>query len=141
MKNTTLPEEVNFNDFKYPPTDNYFFVVPLDLGFKFISQPESPVFDCPVDELEAAWKTMIAKQPRTTLRSFSKEKRRYHYLCKTFVWHFPDYLIVQFLPVDEQHSTVAMYSYSVYGYSDFGKNRSRIFKLLIKLKKQLNKSH
>lgn|SRR3990167_3808458 len=139
-KNPVTPEQIDFKNLALPASPNHFLLVPAGFA-SIISTPESPLFDYPVEELEMAWKRMIKNQPRVTLRSYSEKKRRYHYIQKGVILQLPDYVIVQFIPVFAQQSTIAMFSYSVYGYSDFGLNRTRVFKWLIALKKELVKSH
>ncbi len=136
-RNTVLPEEINFNEMQYPKTNNYFLLAPLDI-FPILSNPSSPIFDCQVEELEAAWHRMIKQQPRVKLRSSSKKLHRYHYVCQTWLWRFTDYLIVQFFPQGESRSTLLLYSYSVLGSTDFGCNQRRILTVLSSLKNSSN---
>lgn len=136
-RNTTLPEQIHFEKMQYPETNNYFMLAPLDL-FPILSNPSSPEFDCSVETLESAWHQVIKKSRGVKLRSSSEKKHRYHYCCKTFLFRFTDYLVVQFFPKSEGKSTLLVYSYSVLGSSDFGCNQRRVFSLLIALKKALS---
>ena len=138
FKNTLLPEQVDFKDFTYPSTPNFFLLAPADGLLPLATDPASPVFDVEVGALESAWKKMMSDKG-IRQRSFSAEKRRYHYLCKTLIFRFPDYLIAQFFPLENGQSTLLLYSYSVYGKLDFGANKTRVFKYLIALKKTLDK--
>ena len=137
-KNMLLPEAVDFNQFEYPKGLNYFLLVPSGM-FKLLSKPESPIFDYTIAQLESAWKAMIAKYSRIKLRSFSDKKHRYHYLYKSLLLRRPGYLIVQFFSINEQQSTLLIYSYSLSGFSDFGGNKTLVFDLLIGLKKTADK--
>jgi hypothetical protein len=127
------PEKIDFKHFTLPKTSNFFLFAPQ--GFcNVATEPQSPVFDCPVDKLEAYMKETISTLKRVKLRSFSEKNRRFHYTQTTWLCRFTDYIIVQYLPVDEKKSTILLYSYSQTGTFDLGANKMRVFKWMIALK-------
>ena len=69
---------------------------------------------------------MLERQPRTELVHGDRENQRYTFRARTAVIHFPDDVTVQFIALDDERSTLAIYSGSQYGYFDFGVNRRRI---------------
>lgn len=135
-KNSVTPEEINFKKLVLPDTPTYCLLVP-DGFASSLSSPASPVFNCSVETLEAAWKEVIKREPRVKLRSRSDKMHRYHYIQTSFLFHLPSFIIVQLISLSETQSTIAILSYSVYGYLDLGSNRARVYRWLIKLKKYL----
>lgn len=119
-----------------PNTPNYFLMAPV--GYSTIeTKPESPVFEVDVATLEKTWQIMMNKRKRMRLRSGSKSKRRYHYLERSLILALPHFVVVKLIPVNDQQSTIVLFSYSIYGYFDFGYNRQLVYQLLIDLNKEL----
>ena len=87
---------------------------------------ESPLFEQPVQSLKQKWFDLMERQPRTELVHSDPEHERYTFRVKTAVIHFPDDVTVQFIPLEGERSTLAIYSRSHYGRSDLGVNRRRI---------------
>lgn len=136
LVNSTKPEAVRFKDLQLPSTPNYFVMAPE--GFASVeTKPESPIYDVDITTLEKAWHTMISKRRGFRLRSCSKNKRRYHYLERSLILALPHFVIAQLIPVNEEQSTLALMSYSIYGYFDIGYNRQLVYQLLIDLNKEL----
>ena len=96
----------------------------------------APVFDMPVEKLQAAWDAMIAEQPRVQVFRRDITNMQVDYVQRSRLLRFPDLVTVRFLPMDDAHATLAIYSRSVYGKGDFGVNRDRIEHWLAKLKAQ-----
>jgi uncharacterized protein (DUF1499 family) len=69
---------------------------------------------------------MISKQPRVERRAVSEDELQYDFVQRSPLLRFPDTITVRFIPLSPTTSTLAMYSRSHYGYSDFGVNRRRI---------------
>ncbi len=86
----------------------------------------SPLFQISAKELQAAWQKLMSAQPRTTLKSNNKTTNQLDYIQRTKLVHYPDIITVRFIEVSEKQSTIAIYSRSIYGRSDFGANKARI---------------
>lgn len=84
----------------------------------------SPVFDLSVADLRARWDAVIAAQPRLVMLSETGDQ--IDYVQRTAMVRFPDIITVRFMALSPSQSTLAVYSRSVYGSSDFGVNRERI---------------
>ncbi len=54
-------------------------------------------------------------------------------VARTLFVRWPDWVTVRFIPLGEKRSTLAIYSRSVYGRSDFGANKNRITNWLARL--------
>jgi uncharacterized protein (DUF1499 family) len=86
----------------------------------------SPVYEMPVARLRERWLGLMAQQPRLQQIAVSKDGWQYDFIQRSRLLRFPDSITVRFVPLDEQHSTLAIYSRSHYGYTDFGVNRRRV---------------
>lgn len=86
----------------------------------------SPVFEVPVEELRAHWAEVVTAQPRVRRLGESQDGLQVDYVQRTARFRFPDIITVRFVPVPPAQSTLAIYSRSVYGRSDFGVNRARV---------------
>lgn len=95
---------------------------------------EAPVFDVPVEQLQVAWDEMLAEQPRLLLLRRDVTNTQIDYVQRTRLLRFPDLVTVRFVSIDDTHSTVAIYSRSVWGKGDMGVNRARIEEWLARVK-------
>lgn len=86
----------------------------------------SPVYAVNTDELRAAWLALMAEQPRITQVGISPDADQYDFLQRTEWIRFPDTITVKFIDLHDGQSTLAIYSRSHYGYSDWDVNRKRI---------------
>jgi uncharacterized protein (DUF1499 family) len=95
---------------------------------------EAPVFDVPVEKLRVAWDEMLTEQPRLEVLRRDVTNTQIDYVQRTRLLRFPDLVTVRFVPIDDTHSTLAIYSRSVYGKGDMGVNRIRVEEWLARLK-------
>ncbi|HJT14416.1 MAG TPA: DUF1499 domain-containing protein [Dongiaceae bacterium] len=95
---------------------------------------EAPVFDVPVEQLQVAWDEMLAEQPRLQVLRRDVTNIQIDYVQRSRLLRFPDLVTVRFVPIDDMHSTVAIYSRSVYGKDDMGVNRIRVEEWLARVK-------
>ena len=86
----------------------------------------SPEFAIPATELRNRWFSMIGNEPLTDWIASDEEIQQYDFLQRTPLMRYPDTITVRFLSLDEERSTLAVYSRSHYGRKDFGVNRERI---------------
>jgi len=78
----------------------------------------------PLATLKQLWQTIAIKEPRMKL--LKAESEHAQYVQYSAVFHFPDLIDIEFIFLDEQYSTINVFSRSVYGYYDFGVNRRRV---------------
>jgi uncharacterized protein (DUF1499 family) len=95
---------------------------------------EAPVFDVPIEQLQVAWDEMLAEQPRLQVVRREVTNMQIDYVQRTRLLRFPDLVTVRFVPIDDMHSTLAVFSRSVYGKGDMGVNRIRVEEWLARLK-------
>jgi hypothetical protein len=98
---------------------------------------EAPVFDVPVEQLQVAWDEMLAEQPRIEVQRRDVTNLQIDYVQRSRLLRFPDLITVRFVPIDDTHSTVAIYSRSVWGKGDMGVNRTRVEEWLARLRARL----
>lgn len=118
-------QAVDFGNLVLKETPNQHLVCPPDFCAAEV-HAESPVFNEPVQSLKQKWFALAERQPRTELVDSDQQNERYTFRVRTAVIHFPDDVTVQFIALGDRRSTLAIYSRSHYGYSDFGVNRRRI---------------
>ncbi len=118
-------ETIDFAELKLTDKPNQFLVCPPGLC---AATPHafSPVFDVSVEQLRERWREVVAAQPRVELLAENEEGQQFDYVQRSARFRFPDIITVRFISVPPSQSTLAIYSRSVYGKSDFGVNRERI---------------
>jgi uncharacterized protein (DUF1499 family) len=97
----------------------------------------APVYEVPVTKLQAVWDEMIVEEPRVQVLRRDITNQQIDYVQRTRLLRFPDIVTVRFVPLDDTHATLAIYSRSVYGEGDFGVNRARVEEWLAKLKARI----
>ena len=118
-------ESVDFAEFKLTDKPNQFLMCPP--GFCDANpHADSPVFDVSVEQLRERWREVVAVQPRIELLAGDDEGQQFDYVQRSARFRFPDIITVRFISVSSSQSTLAIYSRSIYGKSDFGVNRERI---------------
>ena len=126
---------IDFATLQRTPVPNQYLLCPAGLCTTQ-TDGEAPVYDMTVGQLQTAWDAMIAGQPRVQLQRRDVANMQVDYVQRSRLLHFPDIITVRFVPVDDTHTTLAIYSRSVYGRGDMGVNRARIDGWLAKLKAQ-----
>ncbi len=116
---------VDFADLKLSDKPNQFLMCPP----RFCNadpHADGPVFDVCVDKLRERWHEVVTAQPRVELLAEDGDGQQLDYVQRSARFRFPDIITVRFNSVSPSQSTLAIYSRSVYGKSDFGVNRKRI---------------
>jgi uncharacterized protein (DUF1499 family) len=80
---------------------------------------------------------MIAAEPRVIEVAQNMQHRRSVYVAHTPVLGFPDLVTVEFVALGSDRSSIALYSRSRYGRSDFATNRRRVERWLSQLTKSV----
>lgn len=118
-------EMINFKQLTPSGKQNTYLMCPVDYC-NIKADATSPIYQVNVDALKSRWDNMIANQPRTKLIASNNSTRHYQYVQRTKVFRFPDYIDVEFIPLNETSSTIAIYSRAKYGYYDFKVNEERV---------------
>jgi uncharacterized protein (DUF1499 family) len=116
---------VDFAALKLTDKPNQFLMCPPGLCAA-TPHADSPVFDVSIEQLRRRWRDVLAVQPHVELLAEDEEGQQFDYLQRSARFRFPDIVTVRFIAVSPAQSTLAIYSRSLYGKSDFGVNRERI---------------
>lgn len=95
-----------------------------------------PVFAVSGPELQRAFAKAIASEPRVELVASDDGGLTQRYVQRTRIMRFPDTIVVKFIDLGDGRSTLALYSRSQLGESDFGVNRARIERWIERLAKE-----
>ncbi|MBX6366342.1 MAG: DUF1499 domain-containing protein [Rhodospirillales bacterium] len=104
---------------------NRFVMCPAEVCAN-VADAQSPVFEMSWERLRDYWNEAIAMQPRLELVAADPDGRKLTYIQRSLFFRFPDIITVEFMPVGESRSTLAIASHSRYGFSDFGVNEDRV---------------
>lgn len=119
---------MNFEELQLKPSPNQYLLCPNGMKIRAKSDDDSPVFDLPVADLQRVWREVALQQPRVAMIRDDREINQSEFVQRSLIFRFPDTVSVEFLVIDDAHSTCAVYSRSKYGYGDMGVNRRRIRK-------------
>jgi hypothetical protein len=106
-------------------SDNEYLVCPPSYCKSARADRESPEFAVSAPELRDAWMQFALVQPRTELLRSGDRPLQYVFQQRTPAG-LPDILTVQFLPVEDNRSALAIYSRSPWGRVDLGSNEQRV---------------
>jgi uncharacterized protein (DUF1499 family) len=116
---------IEFRTLKRDPRPHQYLVCPPNLCTAE-TDATSPVYDVTHDVLRKAWLTLMTEQPRLSEIGISPDASQYDFIQRTQWIRFPDTITVKFIALPAGQSTLAIYSRSHYGYSDWDVNRERI---------------
>lgn len=121
------PEPLDFTTLVRTGKPNDYLVCPVDYCAA-TADAEAPVTALSADELRDRLIEFTTDGPQagniTRLR-FDLSTRHFEFLVRTPTMRFPDIVAVDVIERDGG-SSLALYSKSIYGYSDVGKNRERL---------------
>ncbi len=127
---------IEFRTLKRDTRPNQYLVCPPDFCTAE-TDATSPVYDVTVDVLRKTWLNLMAEQPLIAQTGISPDAYQYDFIQRTQWIRFPDTITVKFIALPTNQSTLAIYSRSHYGYSDWDVNRERIEGWLKSLKYHL----
>jgi uncharacterized protein (DUF1499 family) len=106
-----------------PTTPNTFLAGPTDMN----PRPDAAIapFTVPAAELFAKARALFDDLARTYVAAEFPAQRQVHYVVRSKLMNYPDLVTVQVNDAEAGRSTLAIWSRSVYGRSDFGVNRQR----------------
>lgn len=129
-----LPTHINFDHIPIPDTPNYYLACPKGYCPQKTANI-TPTFNRNLMQLTQAWQTVMHNQPRITQIYTDPTKHEYTYIQRSFLFRFPDYIYVKFIALDNNTSSLIIFSRSKYGYSDLGVNKRRVLRWLKELAK------
>jgi uncharacterized protein (DUF1499 family) len=125
---------MDFADLSRPASPNTYLLCPAGFSASPPDQ-EAPIYTCHCALLITNWEAMISDQPRTVEHDRSDDGLSRTYVQRSLLVGYPDIISVQFIAKGETECSLAVYSRSQYGHSDFGVNRRRVLDWLANLEK------
>lgn len=123
---------VDFATLERRSTPNDALVCPPDICTAPSDIP-APVYDVSPQRLRQELDAILASEPRMTVVESDAAALTDRYVQRSRVLGFPDTIVVRFIDRPQGRSTIALYSRSQFGRSDFGVNRKRLERWLEKL--------
>ena len=117
-------EKVEFEQLVLSNKPNQYLVCPRGYCSE-AKGAEATEFDVPVEQLRKEWEGLIASEPRVEVLAKHGDMQ-VDYVQRSARFRFPDIITVRFVELSASRSTLAIYSRSVYGHSDFGVNKRRV---------------
>jgi hypothetical protein len=132
-----VPTVMDMTRIERPATPNTFLAGPAGMTPK----PDlvTKVQNQTAPRLYEDTRVLFSHQPRTYVAAEFPDHLQVHFVVRSAVMNFPDLVTVQVDPVDGGHSTLIIWSRSVYGRSDLGVNRDRTQAWLATLKQSNEK--
>jgi hypothetical protein len=118
-------EPVDFATLVKKPSPNQFLVCTSEYCPAQPADREAQIYDVPVERLERAFWTMLAKQERVEQLE-SPVADQHDVVQFSRLMRYPDTVTVKFVPLGPDRSTLILYSRSHYGYGDMGVNKARV---------------
>jgi hypothetical protein len=118
-------EPIDFATLVKKPSPNQYLVCTGEYCRVQAADRQSPVYDVPVDALERAFWTVLARQERVEQLE-SPVPEQHDVVQYSKLMRYPDTVTIKFVPLGEAQSTLLIYSRSHYGYGDMGVNKARI---------------
>lgn len=128
---------LDFATLERPRAPNTCLALPPGCSARATADLESPVFSMPAERLEQAVLALADREPRTLHASSDAATRQHGFVQRSRLLRFPDEIVVRIVEQGEGASSLAVYSRSRCGYSDFGVNRRRVERWLAALREQL----
>ncbi|MBD2746576.1 DUF1499 domain-containing protein [Microvirga sp. BT688] len=115
---------VDFATLKRRTNPNDALICSADVCPQAQADAQPPVFPVPAARLRSIVSEVALAEPGTSLLDRGPQQDRY--LVRTRLMRFPDTVVMQVFDRGEDASTLAVYSRSQIGRSDFGVNRRRL---------------
>lgn len=125
-------ERVALQELRDPLPGNSFLACPPN--YCAATARPSPVFALPADRLAQAWRRMLTGEPGIVIVTDEPTQHHLVIIQHTPLLRFPDIVTAEFVAIDGDRSSIAVYSKSRYGRGDFGTNRKRVLAWLDRLR-------
>jgi uncharacterized protein (DUF1499 family) len=136
MFSVPSPHPIEFATIRKIEKPNQYLVCPVA---SCVERPDliAPTYQVDAATLLVTFDKMVKADADVVERARNDQVMKIEYVQRTLRMRFPDLITVQFMDRGRGQSTVAIYSRSVYGYSDRGVNKARITAWLSRLDKAL----
>lgn len=124
---------ITFKSLKRPPKPNTCLAAPENHCLASVPDFTPPVMAMTERGLMSRLSELIARERRWGEVETDAEALRIKFVATTGLMRFKDDVDIEVIPVSEGKATLAVYSRSRVGYSDFGTNRKRVRNLIKRL--------
>ncbi len=131
----TTATRVDFAALKLPAKPNTFLMAPKGLCKAAKPDMTPPAFGVAAAKLRQEFLNIVIARPRVSHTFADERELSDDFVARSALFRFPDLVSVKFLDLAKGQSTLALYSRSIYGYSDMGVNRARSLDWLARLKR------
>lgn len=121
-------ENINFDTLERTSNKNsYLLCSPEQCPYANADGP-APTFNVPPERLRTILLDFADKNPniQTFPDRMNLELQQFDFIERTPAMRFPDLITVRIYPTDDGGSSIAIYSRSAYGQSDFNANQNRV---------------
>ena len=125
-----MTDFVSFKSLKRPPKPNTCLAAPENHCLAAAPDFAPPEFAVGASALFAKVNNLIASERRWGNAQSDPQSLRIKFVATTGLMRFKDDVDIEVIPLDEDKSTLAVYSRSRVGYSDLGANRKRVSALI-----------
>lgn len=127
------PAPVDFRTLTLPESPNKYLIAPAG-ATTAAADETAPSFAMTAPDLKTKFLGVLAGEPRVEKLWESQDGLKFQFVQRTALMRWPDIIDVQFMPLENGGATLALYSRSVYGYSDMGVNKARATRWVASLK-------
>lgn len=117
---------IDFRELRLSRKPNQYLMTPPGFCLNAIPNRESPVFKMSAEDLMMRFMAVASAAPNVRMVERDAERRQVELVQHSATFRFPDDISAAFVALENGGSTLALYSRSRLGYSDFGVNRRRV---------------
>ena len=128
---------VDFATIQRSQTGNDALICPTGMCGSAATDGTAPIFRVPVTQLRDAVRVIEVNDADVFALARDEAKVQDRYLARTAWLRFPDTISVRFVDLGGNRSTLALYSRSQIGASDFGVNKARLDDWINQLRSKL----
>ncbi len=132
--------DIRFETLERRSSPNDALVMPEGFGSGFGSARRdisSPVYAVPPKALRDAFRRVLAVEKNLVGVAEDEVALTARYVQRTALLGFPDTIVVRFVAIGAERSSIALYSRSKFGYSDLGANKARLERWLSALAREV----
>lgn len=137
------PDEkpIDFADLKPPASSSFFLAAPDEECPQAKPQMHAPVFAVDSMRLRQEMVRIARTEPLTERVGMDPDWLGDRFIQRTRWLRVPDLIQVRYIPLDPDHSTLAIYSRSLIPENGFGDNEARVKRWLAELEHSLSQDH
>ncbi len=120
--------KTEFSTLKAPNKPNWFLLCDENICQNTKPNGQPPIFELSANDLKGRFEKFILENSNAKVRM--DESDQIEILDRTSLLRWPDIISVKFVKLENDKSTLYIYSRSIYGHSDLGANQARVTRWL-----------